>query len=63
MNIDTDGNEGAKYPRHIYLLYPLHRIHAATKMDVVFLHGLLGGVFVTWRQRDIDTSTDQVTGL
>ncbi|XP_077259175.1 protein SERAC1 isoform X1 [Temnothorax americanus] len=56
MNLDRDGNEKAKYAQSIYLLYPLHRVHAATKMDVVFLHGLLGGVFVTWRQRDIDTS-------
>ncbi|XP_025993627.2 protein SERAC1 isoform X3 [Solenopsis invicta] len=57
VNLDIDGNEKAKFPQSIYLLHPLHRVHAATKMDVVFLHGLLGGVFVTWRQRDIDTST------
>lgn len=55
-NLDADGNEGAKYPQRVYLLHPLHRIHAETKMDVVFLHGLLGGVFVTWRQRDVNTS-------
>ncbi|XP_072746379.1 protein SERAC1 [Anoplolepis gracilipes] len=59
-NLDTDGNEGAKYSQRVYLLHPLHRVHAATKMDVVFLHGLLGGVFVTWRQRDIDTSALEV---
>ncbi|XP_025158727.1 protein SERAC1 isoform X2 [Harpegnathos saltator] len=56
-NLDAEGNEGAKYPRRIYLLHPLHRTHATIKMDVVFLHGLLGGVFVTWRQRDTDIST------
>ncbi|XP_014473260.1 PREDICTED: protein SERAC1-like isoform X2 [Dinoponera quadriceps] len=55
-NLDAEANEGAKYPRRIYLLHPSHRNHATTKMDVVFLHGLLGGVFVTWRQRDADTS-------
>ncbi|KMQ95175.1 protein serac1 [Lasius niger] len=60
-NLDADGNEGAKYPQRVYLLHPLHRVHAATKMDVVFLHGLLGGVFVTWRQRDVDTSALGVT--
>lgn len=56
-NLDRDGNEGAKYPQRIYLLHPSHRVHVTTKMDVVFLHGLLGGVFVTWRQRDVDGST------
>lgn len=61
-NLDTDGNEGAKYSQRVYLLHPLYRVHAATKMDVVFLHGLLGGIFVTWRQRDVDTSAFQVTG-
>ncbi|XP_032663066.1 protein SERAC1 isoform X2 [Odontomachus brunneus] len=61
-NLDAEGNEGAKYPRRIYLLHPLHRNHAATKMDVVFLHGLLGGIFVTWRQRDTDISTLGVVG-
>ncbi|XP_011352205.1 protein SERAC1 isoform X2 [Ooceraea biroi] len=55
-NLDGDENEGAKYPQRIYLLHPSHRAHVATKMDVVFLHGLLGGVFVTWRQRDVDSS-------
>lgn len=63
VNLDTDGNEKAKYSQSVYLLHPLHRVHAATKMDVVFLHGLLGGVFVTWRQRDIDTSVLGVVGL
>ncbi|XP_050458776.1 protein SERAC1 [Cataglyphis hispanica] len=60
-NLDTDGNEGAKYSQRVYLLHPLYRVHAATKMDVVFLHGLLGGIFVTWRQRDVDTSAFQAT--
>lgn len=62
-NLDTDGNKGAKYPQNVYLLHPVHKVHAATKMDVVFLHGLLGGVFVTWRQRDVDTSALEIIGL
>ncbi|CAL7936144.1 unnamed protein product [Xylocopa violacea] len=55
-NLDMDENESVKYPRRIYLLHPLHKTRAKIKLDVVFLHGLLGGVFITWRQRDVDAS-------
>lgn len=58
-----DENEHVKYPRRIYLLHPLHKTRTNAKLDVVFLHGLLGGVFVTWRQRDSDTSAFGVVGL
>ncbi|XP_003702109.2 protein SERAC1 [Megachile rotundata] len=54
-NLDMDENKHIKYPRRVYLLHPLNKTAGKTKMDVVFLHGLLGGVFVTWRQRDVDT--------
>ncbi|XP_076659101.1 protein SERAC1 isoform X3 [Halictus rubicundus] len=53
-NLDVDETENVKYPRRIYLLHPLHKTKTNTKLDVVFLHGLLGGVFITWRQRDED---------
>ncbi|XP_046486906.1 protein SERAC1 isoform X1 [Neodiprion pinetum] len=56
-NLDADENVNQKYPRRIYLLHPLHRTRSSTKLDVVFIHGLLGGVFVTWRQRDSDSLT------
>ncbi|CAK9797149.1 Protein SERAC1 [Anthophora quadrimaculata] len=54
-NLDMDENGYVKYPRRIYLLHPLHKIKGNIKLDVVFLHGLLGGVFITWRQRDLNT--------
>ncbi|XP_078052257.1 protein SERAC1 isoform X3 [Augochlora pura] len=59
-NLDVDEKEHIKYPRRIYLLHPLHKTQTNAKLDVVFLHGLLGGVFVTWRQRDEDTSVHGV---
>ncbi|XP_054013372.1 protein SERAC1 [Hylaeus anthracinus] len=59
-NLDMDENERIRYPRRIYLLHPLHKTKTNTKLDVVFLHGLLGGVFITWRQRDEDISGNGV---
>ncbi|KZC14051.1 PREDICTED: protein SERAC1-like [Dufourea novaeangliae] len=58
-NLD-DENECVKYPRRVYLLHPLYKTRTNTKLDVVFLHGLLGGVFVTWRQRDEEIPTHGV---
>ena len=56
-NLDSDDIENIKYPQRIYPLYPLHRASFKKDLDVIFIHGLLGSVFFTWRQRDIDTTT------
>lgn len=62
-NLDIDKNKHIKYHRNVYLLHPLHRSDITSKIDVIFLHGLLGGVFVTWRQRDIKDDTHKYEGL
>jgi hypothetical protein len=51
-NLDVDGTPEIKFSSHLHLLYPTVRRFDLPKLDVVFIHGLLGGVFVTWRQRD-----------
>ncbi|XP_077295276.1 protein SERAC1 [Arctopsyche grandis] len=40
------------YDPSVYLLHPTYRPKLPPKIDVVFIHGLLGEPFVTWRQRD-----------
>ncbi|KAI5636959.1 protein SERAC1 [Phthorimaea operculella] len=40
------------YRPGLYLLHPVYRTRAAPDCDVMLVHGLRGGVFVTWRQRD-----------
>lgn len=50
-NLDSDGNCDCTYPRGVYVLYPTLRNESDPEVDVVLVHGLLGGVFYTWRQR------------
>ncbi|XP_035434044.1 protein SERAC1 [Spodoptera frugiperda] len=40
------------YRPGLYLLHPIYRTTATTACDILLVHGLRGGVFVTWRQRD-----------
>lgn len=40
------------YRPGLYLLHPLYRTTGPTSCDTLLVHGLRGGVFVTWRQRD-----------
>ncbi|CAH1373103.1 unnamed protein product [Tenebrio molitor] len=48
-NLDSD--EEPLYKQRLYPLHPTTRIVRDAGVDVVFVHGLLGGVFFTWRQR------------
>lgn len=51
-NLDTDDKDHCMYKAKIYPLYPRHRRQTHPKLDIVFVHGILGGVFVTWRQKE-----------
>lgn len=50
-NLDEEFEDG-RFPRSIYVLHPTVRTMHVPKIDVIFIHGLWGGLFVTWRQRD-----------
>nr|XP_046230097.1 protein SERAC1 isoform X2 [Scatophagus argus] len=41
-----------KYPDGIYILHPQTRGNQPIKADVLFIHGILGAAFKTWRQKD-----------
>ncbi|XP_061609676.1 protein SERAC1 isoform X3 [Phyllopteryx taeniolatus] len=41
-----------KYQDGIYILHPQTRGNHPIKADVLFIHGILGAAFKTWRQRD-----------
>lgn len=51
-NLDHDDPNYTQYPPNVYPLHPLLRTRSKPKADVIFIHGLLGGVFITWRQKD-----------
>ncbi|KAH8262225.1 hypothetical protein KR038_002842, partial [Drosophila bunnanda] len=50
-NLDRDDPNQCIYPPNVYPLHPRIRTGRKPKADIIFVHGLMGGVFVTWRQR------------
>ncbi|XP_036355213.1 protein SERAC1 isoform X3 [Octopus sinensis] len=52
-NMDID-SASAMYHDGIYVLHPIYRSKEPIYADVVFVHGLLGGPFKTWRQGGSD---------
>ncbi|XP_039603719.1 protein SERAC1 isoform X3 [Polypterus senegalus] len=52
-NLDRDAMQ-EKYQDGIYILHPQFRSSQKIKADVLFIHGLLGAAFKTWRQQDLD---------
>nr|XP_058939524.1 protein SERAC1 isoform X5 [Kogia breviceps] len=43
-----------KYQDGVYVLHPQYRTSQPIKADVLFIHGLMGAAFKTWRQQDND---------
>ncbi|XP_067900826.1 protein SERAC1 isoform X5 [Heterodontus francisci] len=50
-NLDRD-TVVEKYEDGVYILHPQYRTSQPIKADVLFIHGLLGAAFKTWRQKD-----------
>ncbi|XP_069625469.1 protein SERAC1 isoform X2 [Ranitomeya imitator] len=57
-NLDRD-TVTEKYLDGVYVLHPQHRTSQLMKADVLFVHGLLGAAFKTWRQQDRDQPLDE----
>lgn len=55
LNMDNDDpiNGNYKFGKQIVLLYPKDRSHQDAIIDVVLVHGLLGGVSFSWREKDL----------
>ena len=51
-NLDHDDPNYTIYAPNVYPLHPRLRTRSKPKADIIFVHGLLGGVFITWRQKD-----------
>lgn len=50
-NLDRDFGKN-KFPDGVFQLYPQVRNRDQVNCDIVFLHGVLGSAFHTWRQHD-----------
>ncbi|XP_008686740.2 protein SERAC1 isoform X1 [Ursus americanus] len=50
-NLDRETMQ-EKYQDGVYVLHPQYRTSQPIKADVLFIHGLMGAAFKTWRQQD-----------
>ncbi|XP_041660677.1 protein SERAC1 isoform X2 [Cheilinus undulatus] len=48
-----------KYQDGVYILHPQTRGNQEIKADVLFIHGILGAAFKTWRQKDRDALEEE----
>ncbi|VVC24482.1 Armadillo-type fold,Armadillo-like helical,Alpha/Beta hydrolase fold [Cinara cedri] len=55
LNMDNEDpiNGNYKFGKQTVLLYPKDRSHQDATIDVVLVHGLLGGVSFSWREKDL----------
>ncbi|CRL02310.1 CLUMA_CG015381, isoform A [Clunio marinus] len=57
-NLDKYDNSSFIYRPKLYPLYPRTKINKDPAVDVIFVHGILGGIWITWRvQRESDISS------
>uniref|UniRef100_A0A8C0R339 Protein SERAC1 n=1 Tax=Canis lupus dingo TaxID=286419 RepID=A0A8C0R339_CANLU len=52
-NLDRETMQ-EKYQDGVYVLHPQYRTSQPIKADVLFIHGLMGAAFKTWRQQDTE---------
>jgi protein SERAC1 len=54
-NLDKFDKSNFIYQPKLYPLYPRGRLNAQPDADLIFVHGILGGIFITWRvQKESD---------
>lgn len=54
-NLDKYDTSGFVYQPKLYPLYPRGKINEKPALDIIFVHGILGGIWITWRvQRKSD---------
>lgn len=59
-NLDKFDTAGFVYQPKLFPLYPRGRINEKPALDLIFVHGILGGIWVTWRvQRNSDMCKDE----
>ncbi|CAG2100556.1 unnamed protein product [Medioppia subpectinata] len=59
-NLNEDSNENL-LPDSIYVLNPIFHDKIDKNVDIVLVHGLLGGTFKTWRQNDTEKDVKGAT--
>ncbi|XP_046563458.1 protein SERAC1-like [Haliotis rubra] len=52
LNLDRDSSD-CVCEEGVYVIHPTHRTSEDPYCDVVFVHGIMGGPFKTWRQKDV----------